>query len=69
MALLKPGYWQSTYWPSAYWHEDYWQDYALSNLQYPIRLFKALAGSARIFIAFNEIIFKALKKMDFKAKQ
>ena len=30
MALLNPGYWQSTYWPSSYWHEDYWQDYALT---------------------------------------
>lgn len=27
MALLTPGYWQSTYWPSNFWQEDYWPEY------------------------------------------
>jgi len=29
MALLKPGYWQTTYWPSQYWQEDYWPEYSV----------------------------------------
>lgn len=29
MALLNPGYWQSTYWPNAYWQQElfYWPEY------------------------------------------
>ena len=29
MALLKPGYWQTTYWLSSYWQQDYWLEYVL----------------------------------------
>jgi len=29
LALLTPGYWQSTYWPSNYWQEDYWPEFGL----------------------------------------
>ena len=32
MALLTPGYWQSTYWPSNYWPEDYWTEYGTPAL-------------------------------------
>ena len=29
MALLNPGYWQTTYWPSSYWQTgpQYWAEY------------------------------------------
>jgi len=30
MALLKPGYWQTTYWPSSFWQEDFWVEYGVT---------------------------------------
>jgi len=29
MALLNPGYWQSTYWQDSYWQQDFWPEYGI----------------------------------------